>query len=346
MMRIFLIFILSCFLILPTAWAKSPMVNVYAWAGEIPSQIIQQFEKETGIRVNFSEYENNEIMYAKLRAIPHTGYDIVMPTSHLVNRMVSQQMLTPIDHRRLSRWKNINPDFLNPLYDPQCHYSVPFIWGVTGIFVNDAYHHPKNITRWQDLWKEQYHDQLLMLDDVRDLFSITLLTLGYSINDTNPMHIKEAYLKLKKLVPNVKVFSTDTVDSIMIDNDATLGMAWNGDVYKAWQENPHIRFIYPKEGFMIWIDSFAIPKDAPHLNEAYQFINFMLRSEIAKTIALETGYPIANQKGQALLPKDLKQNIMVYPPAALIKRGQFQLDLPTHVLQQYEEYWEELKMGG
>jgi spermidine/putrescine transport system substrate-binding protein len=331
---------------LSCAWADQPMVNVYAWTGEIPSSMIQQFERETGIKVNFSEYENNEIMYAKLRAVPRAGYDIIMPSTNLLYRMSRKGMLQPIDKARLSNWKNMHPHFLNPHYDPHDRYGIPFIWGVTGLFVNNQYHKPANITRWQDLWQSEYKDQLLLLDDMRDVFAMALFSLGFDGNDEHPEHIKAAFLKLRALMPNVKMFSTDTTVSMIIDEDATLGMAWNGDTFKASQENPHIQFIYPKEGFTIWVDSFAIPKNAPHPDAAYQFLNFMLRGDIAKQVTLSTGYAVANQAGLVLLPKAVKQNPMIYPPEKILRHGQYQLDLPANVLEQYEQYWEELKMRG
>lgn len=333
-------------LLLPlAAMAENRTVNVYAWAGEIPDQVIRQFEKETGIKVNFSEYENGEIMYAKLRATPHAGYDLVIVSSNLTDRMARQHMLTPLDKSLLPNWKNLNPDFLNTAFDPGSRYTSPFIWGITGIFVNDKYYSPLKIKKWSDLWGEQYQNQFLMLDDMRDDFSVALFTLGYSVNDNNPAHIREAFLKLKQLKSNIKVFSTDTVVSIITDEDATLGMAFNGDAFKASEENNHIKFIYPQDGFLIWIDSLAIPNNAPHIKEAHQFINFIQRPDIAKTIALYTGFPTANLAGQKLLPESIQHNPTVYPAKTILRRGQYQLDISNNTLALYEKYWEELKMG-
>lgn len=341
----YLIGVLSLFIPLCTA-AQRGVVNIYAWTGEIPEPIIQQFEKETGIQVNFSEYENNEIMYTKLHATTHSGYDVIMPSSNLVDRMIREKLIEPLHPTLLSNWKNIHPQFLNPPYDPHCRYSVPFAWGTTGIFINPTAYPHSTITAWRDLWQPAYHNQLLLLDDMRDVFGMALLKLGFSINDRNTEHIRLAFLQLKALMPNVKMFSTETVTSMIIDEDATIGMIWNGDAVKAAQENKHIQFIYPTEGFPIWIDSFAIPRHAPHPHEAYQFINFILKPEIAKQIALETGYPIANIAGQRLLPQAIQHNPIIYPPQKLLKHGQYTLDLDDKTLAQYEHYWEELKMGG
>ncbi|OGT44195.1 MAG: spermidine/putrescine ABC transporter substrate-binding protein [Gammaproteobacteria bacterium RIFCSPHIGHO2_12_FULL_37_34] len=328
-----------------TAFAQKEILNLYAWTGEIPNQVIQQFEKKTGIKVNFSTYENNEMLYAKLRTTKQSDYDLIMPSGYFVDRMRRQNMLEKIDKKRLSHWNNIHPAFRNPAYDPNTHYSVPFIWGVTGIVVNQRYYSPLRIKKWSDLWDKQFKNQLMLLDDVREAFSIALLTMGYSVNDRDPKHLQAAFIKLKELMKNVKVFSTDTVVSIMIDEDATIGMAWNGDAFKASQENANIKFNFPKEGFIIWIDNFAIPRTAAHKDNAYAFINFILQPEIAKTIALRTNYPTANIAAQKILPPAIRDNPIIYPPEEILRRGQFQTDLGEDTLALLEKYWEELKMG-
>ncbi len=332
-------------LTISTAFAQK-IVNVYAWTDEIPDFVVRQFEKETGIKVNFSTYENNELMYAKIRASKNAGYDVIMPSSYFVDRMRKQQLLIPLDKTKIPNWKNLNPTFLNQQYDPNNAYSVPYIWGVTGIFVNTQYYSPNSIKQWSDFWDNRYVNQLMLLEDTREVFAMALLSLGYSINDRDPVHIKQAFLKLKDMMKNVKVFSTDTVVSIIIDEDANLGMAFNGDTFKASRENKHVTFVFPQDGFVIWVDNFSIPQNAAHQQEAYQFINFMLRPDIAKAIALYTNFPIANLAGQKLLPPEMRNNPIIYPSKEVLKHGEFQVDLGEETLALYEKYWEELKMGG
>ena len=328
------------------AFSANNVVNVYAWTGEIPDFIVRQFENETHIKVNFSTFENNEIMFAKIRASKTAGYDVVTPSSYYIDRMSRQGYLEKLDKTKFSNWNNLNPDFLHPTYDKNNDYSTPFIWGVAGIFYNKKYIDGNSLKKWSDLWEKRFYNQLLLLDDTREIFSMALLSLDYSANDKNPAHIKEAFLKLKSLMPNVKVFSTDTVVSILIDEDANLGMAWNGDAFKAYRENPDIQFIYPEEGFVIWVDNFAVPKNAPHKEAAYAFINFIMRADVAKNIALTTSFPTANLAAQKLLPDYIRNNAKVYPPKEVMQRGQFQTDLGSDTLALYEKYWEELKMGG
>lgn len=326
--------------------AASNIVNVYAWTGEIPEPLIKQFEKETGIKVNFATYENNEIMYAKLKASKNSGYDVVMPSSYFVDRMRKQGMLLKLNKSKIPYWSDLNPQLLNPTYDPGTQYSEPYIWGVTGIFVNKNYYNPKTITRWSDFWDARFANQLMLLDDSREIFSMAFLSMGYSANDTNPQHIEAAYEKLKTLLNNVKVFSSETVISIIIDEDATVGMAWNGDAYKASQDNSNVGFVYPKDGFVIWVDTFAIPTHAPHVNAAYQFINFFTRPDIAAQAAIINNYATANLSAQKRLPEDVQSNPNIYPSKAVLAKGEFQTDVGNDTLALYEKYWEALKIGG
>lgn len=327
-------------------FAKENILNVYTWSNYIPDTVIREFEKEYGIKVNLSTYENNEIMYTKIKANKNAGYDIIMPSGYFVSRMIRQHLLEQLDKTKLTNWKNLDPLFLKADYDPKAEYSVPYIWGITGIFYNKNYYAKNNIKKWSDLWDKQYLNQLLLLDDIREVFAMALLSLGYSANDSDPQHIQAAFLKLKSLMKNVKVFSSDTVVSILIDEDARLGMAWNGDVYKASTDNHNLDFVFPEEGFVIWVDTITIPKNAPHKETAYQFINFLLRPEIGKMIALYTNFPITNGTAVQLLPKKIRDNPIIYPAKTILRRGQFQKDINDTTLALYEKYWEELKMGG
>ncbi|MDX1901976.1 MAG: spermidine/putrescine ABC transporter substrate-binding protein [Gammaproteobacteria bacterium] len=345
-MKKLLIFI--CVIFSSHAFAKNNnqnILNIYAWSGEIPDFIIQQFEKETGIKVNFSTYGSNEVLYAKLKADKVTQYDIIEPSSYYIDRMRRQGMLEKLDRRKIPGFKNLNPDFLYKPYDPESNYSVPYVWGITGIFVN-KHKYPTRITpNWASLWNKKFLNQLMLLDDSREVFSMALKSLGYSANDSNPKHIHEAYDKLRKILPNIKLFKSDGVISVLADGDIDIGMAWNGDVFKASQENKNLSFVFPKEGFVIWVDNFAIPKNAPHLNNAYRFLNFILRADVARDACIDNGYPSANLAARQIMPPTIRNNPIAYPTQAILKHGEFQTDISDDALALYEKYWEKLKMG-
>jgi spermidine/putrescine transport system substrate-binding protein len=327
-----------------TLWAATKVVNVYAWGGELPKQIIQQFEMETGIKVNFATYDSNETMYAKLKATRKNVYDVILPSAYYVERMKKQGMLTILDKNNLPNLRNIDPFFEKNNYDPNNLYSVPIIWGVTGIFLNQNWI-KQPLNNWRDLWESHWRNQLLLLDDSREIFSIALLKLGFSPNDSDPEHIRLAYQALLQLVPNIKLFASDSIQAVIIDEDATLGTAWNGDAYKASRENTAIEFIYPREGFVIWVDCLAIPLNPPHLDNAYRFINFILRAEIAAKITLLEGHAITNQPGKELLPPAIKNNPLIYPSTSTLKRGHFQRDVGDATITLFNKYWQQLKLS-
>jgi spermidine/putrescine transport system substrate-binding protein len=385
-MRLARFFILLLLLLAGPSTAEENIVNIYNWSSYISSDVLKAFTRETGIKVNYTTYDSNETLYAKLKANPHTGYDVIVPSTYFVDRMRQQGMLQALDKSRLPNFKNLNPALLNKAYDPGNHYSIPYFWTSTGIVVNSkiysqqldfcqgaakmkqpecisihedcelsgnaeknssakSIHAPQALHAWADFWKPTYRKQLLLLDDVHEVFSMALMVLGYSPNDTDSEHIRLAYLKLKQLMPNVRLFNNDGVKSLFIDEDLSVGMAWNGDIYQAAQENPALRFIYPKEGFVISIDSMAIPIGASHVNNAYSFINFILRPDMAKKMSLATGYPTPNLAAYKLMPKAILNNSMIYPDKQILQRGVVQVDVGT-AESIYQHYWELLKIGG
>jgi spermidine/putrescine transport system substrate-binding protein len=320
------------------------VVNVYVWGGEIPKVVLHQFERETGIKVNFSTYDSNETLYAKLRVSGKSIYDVILPSSYFVERMRQQELLTRLDRKKLPNLIHLDKKFSNSEYDPGNQYSVPLTWGATGIFFNKSLvaNPPKT---WRDLWQTHWRDQLMVLDDPRELFAIALLSLGFDPNDRAPEHIKAAYNYLLNLVPNIKLFASDSIQAIMIDDDAQAGFAWNGDVVKARQENNQVDFVLPNEGFMIWVDCLAIPINPPHPQEAYEFVNFLLKPESAVDIALVEGYAITNAKGWDQLPKQVRTNTIAYPPEEVLKHGYVQRDLGEDKLALYNQYWQQLKLA-
>lgn len=341
-----LILALFSILINQSIFAAKNTVNVYAWAEEIPNKIIAQFEKETGIKVNYTAYDSNEVMYAKLRTNKNSGYDLVEPSSYFIERMQHQDMLEKLDKNKLPNFTHLDPFFTNQAYDPQSTYSVPFVWGITGIFINKDFYSETDVSDWRDLFDKKYLNQLMLLDEAREVFSMAFLMLGYSINDRNPDHIQKAYFKIKELMPNVRLFNSDAVNSILIDEDATVGMAWNGDLYNSSLENPKLRFVIPRGGFEIWVDNFVILKNAPHRDNAYQFLNFLMRPDVAKEISLTINYSTANLTARNLMSPDVKNNPSLYPTDDVLKKGQFEVDVGDEASGLFEKYWELLKMGG
>lgn len=329
------------------AWSdNTKVVNVYNWSGYIAPSIIQRFEQETGIHVNYATFDDNESLYAQLRANPETGYDVIFPSSYYVSKMRRAGMLQKINHQRLQHYQQLRPNLLNKRYDPGQHYSIPYLWGTTGIIVNDRFIDPDSVSHWRDLWDARFRHKLLLLDDVKDAFAIALLSMGESINQHNPSNIYQAYHRLKKLLPNIKLFNSSTTIPIFIDEDAVIGTILNGDAFKAQQGNSHLHYIYPQEGVIMWIDCMAIPKQAPHKDNAYRFINFLMRPQIAKLNSLKIGYSTPNQKALKLMPPAIKENKTMNPPASILQRAQLENNPGQAMLQLMNHLWDRLKIAA
>ena len=342
-MRILLFIITSFCLTLPVF--AQEVVNIYAFGGEIPYQLIKEFEKTTNIKVNFSTVDSNETMYAKLKSVSKMPYDVITVSSYYVEKMKKHKLIRPIAENKLTNYTNIEPFFIEKQDGSQQIYAIPLVWGTTGIFINTKYI-KQPIDSWQQLFNPQFKNQLVFIDDMREVFSMSLLMLSQSPNSQSPPNLKQAYDNLLNLLPNIKLFATDTIKSIMIDEDAIIGMTWSGDFFKAQQENSYLKYIYPREGYVIWVDCLAITEGAQHKENAYQFIDFMLRAHSAKTIALEQGYAIANQAGKKLLPTAVLNNQAIYPDAKTLRRGIFQKSLDQKSLNLMATYWQELKLSA
>lgn len=338
------LFACATLLLASQAWAAEK-VYVYNWTEYLPDAALAQFTKETGIQVVYSTYDSNEAMYAKLKLIQKDGYDVVVPSTYFVSKMGKEGMLRKLDHTLLPNAKGLDPAMLNKQYDPNNTYSIPYLWGSTGIAVNSELIPAQEITSWKDLWNPKFKGQLLLQDDLREVFHTALKIKGYSSNSTEPKEIEEAYNLLTELMPNVLLFNSDSPKLPFLAGEVSIGMIWNGEAWMAREENPNIQYIYPKEGANFWVDSFVIPQSARNIKAAHAFINFMLRPDIAKRCVEEYGYATAVEPARELLDDNLKNNNTIFPSAEIIANGEFQNDVGP-ALEIYQKYWEKLRTGN
>lgn len=338
-------FLLLCYLLVCfSANAVANELNVYIWAAYLPDKVVQEFTKETGIKVNISNYDSNEGMYTKIKLLGNVGhYDLVFPSTYFISKMKNEQLLMELDKSKIPNIKNIDVNLLNKPFDPGNKYSIPYFGGSVGIAYNDLYVSEK-VDSWNILFSPKYLNKVHMRDDVRDIFFIAFKLLGYSGNDTNEEHIKEAYEKLKTLIPNIRIFDSAAPKLHYINNEVMIGATENGDAYVASLENHHIKYVYPKEGAIFWMDSFAIPANAKNLYNAYKFINFLLKPEIAKSINTELGFATPNKAAMQLLPEKVRTNAVLYPSKEIQEQGEYQLDIGPAITI-YEKYFEMLKLG-
>jgi spermidine/putrescine transport system substrate-binding protein len=325
--------------------AAEKVLYVYNWSEYMPEAVLEQFEDETGIKVVYSTFDSNEAMYAKLRLVDEkNSYDLAVPSTYYVSKMRREGLLAPIDKSRLKNFKYLDAKLVNQPFDPDNRYSVPYLWGSTGIAVNTDTVKPDAVSKWADLWKPQFKDRLMMTNDMREVFHVGLRVLGYSGNDTDAAHLEAAYAKLKDLMPNVRVFNSEAPRMPYLEGETDAGMIWNGEAFMAQEENPAIVYVYPEEGVALWMDNLVIPKTARNVDNAHQFIDFLLRPEIGRLISEEIGYASPNAAAVALLDEEVRSNRTVYPSDADLKNAEFQTDVGAAITV-YEKYWELLKAG-
>ena len=317
-------------------------IRLFGWSDYLMPEILAQFTQETGIAVRFTTYDSNESMYAKLKLLNSGGYDLAMPSTYFVDKMRQEGMLHEIDKAKLPNYKNLDPRQLDKPFDPDNRYSIPYLWGTTGIGVDTAKIKPQDLTAWADLWKPLFRTRLLLPNDMREVFHVALIVLGFSGNSTDPEKIRQAYELLKKLLPNIRLFNSDAGDVLFMTGEVDAGVVWNGAASRIRREEPSFEYVYPKEGVIIWMDSLIIPKNAPHADLAHQLINFLLRPDIAKIISENVGSATPNLEAIKLLPPTIKNDPMVYPNDDILSKGEYQTDIGEAVTV-YTEYWEKLK---
>ena len=338
-------FILFCFILGNHFCASANQLNVYTWSEYLPEHIVEKFTKETGVKLNLSTYDSNESLYTKIKLLHNSqsGYDLVMPSTYFVSKMREEGLLMELDISKITNFKDIDKSLVNQPFDLDNKYSIPYFWGSTALCYNDKYV-KENVDSFNILFDPKYAHKTLLTDDVREVFHVALKLLGYSVNDTNEEHIKQAYEKLKTLVPNVKIFNSFSPKLNYINEEVILGMNHNGEAYMASLENPDIKYVYPKEGAIIWVDSLVMPSNVKNVENAYKFINFLLKPEIAKEISEVVGFATVSKVAMDLLPKEIRNNPTIYPSKEILDKGEFQNDVGEAIVI-YEKYWEILKLG-
>ncbi|MFD2177478.1 ABC transporter substrate-binding protein [Veronia pacifica] len=322
--------------------ANEQVLNIYNWAEYMPMKVIRAFEKEYHVSVNYSTFENNESMYTKLKLLDGKGYDLAFASTYFIDRMSSEGMLAKIDKSQIPHLKDLIPGLLNQPFDKNNDYSLPYIWGVTGISYNGELVDGKGVTKWADLWQPQFAGQLMLLDDARDVFGMALKANGHSVNSRSEAEIKQAYESLKSLRPNVVVYNSDAPHVPFVTGEVGIGQQWNGNAYLAQGEMEDIHFIYPEEGSILWMDNFIIPKHAEQKVLAHKFIDFMYRPENQAAMVEELGYPAPSKRAKELLSKEFTENKTIFPDDKDVENGEFTDDVGDAV-RIYDKYWQLLK---
>ncbi|MFO1082388.1 MAG: polyamine ABC transporter substrate-binding protein [Reyranellaceae bacterium] len=307
-------------------------VNVYNWSDYIAEPELKRFEQQSGIKVNYTTYDSNEILDAKLKT-GRSGYDVVVPTaSPFFVRQLAAGLFKPLDKARLANWGNLDPTILAALakYDPGNAHAIPWMWGTTGIGYNVAeirkrlpdapvdslrmIFDPAVVAKFKDCG-------VMLLDSATDVLPAALNYLGLDPDSKKPEHLARAAEVVKAVRPYVRKFHSSEYINALAGNDICLAFGFSGDIFQARdraakaKDRQDIAYVIPKEGSLLWIDVAAIPKDAPDPEQALKFLDFMLDPKVAAASSELTGYANANKAATALLPKDIADNPLIYPPA-------------------------------
>lgn len=319
-------------------------VVVYNWGEYLDPEVLTMFEEETGIQVVYEEFETNEIMYPKVQS-GAVAYDVVCPSDYMIQRMIENNLLAEINFDNIPNVSNIGTRYFEKSqeFDPENKYSVPYCWGTVGILYNKTMV-DEPIDSWSVLWDSKYKDNILMQDSVRDAFGITLKYLGYSLNSTDLDELTEAKNKLIEQKPLVQAYVIDQVRDKMIGNEAAIGVIYSGEAIYTQKENPDLEYVIPKEGSNIWIDSWVIPANAEHKENAEAFINFLCRPDIALLNFEYITYSTPNDAARALIEDEsIKNSKIAFPDdEALVDCETFHY-LGDEADQIYNDLWNKVK---
>jgi spermidine/putrescine transport system substrate-binding protein len=306
------------------AWAEEEKkLNFYNWDTYIGETTLPDFTKATGIDVNMSLFATNDELFAKLRA-GNPGFDVIVPGSEFVERMIKADMLEPLDHAKIPNIKNISPEFIKDApYDPGRKYSLPYTWLVIGI----GYRKSK-VKETPDSWKwlfdsDAYKGRIAVMSDASELFRNCFKYLGQSINSDSPDLLKQAEALLIKQKPNIKSFHEDNGQDLLLSGEVDVVMEYNGDIAQVMIEDDDLDFVVPKEGAMKQSDTLAIPKGAPHPENATEFINFIFNPEVGAEISKTIKYPSPNAAAVKLMPDSYKDNSVIFPPAEIMAKCEY-----------------------
>lgn len=336
---IFLIMILLC-----TGCSDnrdSRQVNILNWSSYIPSEVILDFEEETGIDVNYGTYSSNEELLAKVSVAKDGTYDLIFPSDYMVEIMISRGLIEKMDKSMLNNVDNLNTNFMRLDYDPFNEYTLPFLAATTVISVNREVI-TDEIDSYNDLLDSRYKNEIVLIDDQRIIIGMALLANGFDMNSTNEYELEIAKNWLLELKKNLKAYDSDSPKNFLISKEASIAVLWNAEGALASMENSNIENIFPKEGVALSIDNFAIPKGAKNKEELYEFIDYILRPDVMAKIISSYPYKNVNKEADKLLGWEYLSNPAANISDNVFNQGLFVQNIGSSI-SMYDRIWAEIK---
>ena len=315
-------------------------LNLFAWSEYVPQSVIDGFTAETGIKVNYETYASNEELLAKLISGAQR-YDLIQPSEYTAEALIKERRLRPIDWSKVPNIANIGPQYLHLPHDAEQKYTVPWMAGSVGIVLNTDRVHD-DITSYADVFQEKYRGRIVVLNDPREMVSWALAAIGKEANDVTPDTLEQVKPILRRWMALVKVFDSDSPKTALLNGDVDLGIVWSGEAALLYRENPKFRYVLP-HGAHGFVDSLAMPDNAPNPDAAMAFMNYILRPEVSRLISTDFPYTNPNLEARKLLSPDELRNPASYPAVSLPLHG-FRDIGPAAV--QIDRLVTELKAGG
>jgi putrescine transport system substrate-binding protein len=336
MMRAFLSSLAIGFALLTGAYAQERTVNVYNWSDYIDPKVLEDFTKETGIKVVYDTYDNNEIVETKLLA-GRSGYDLVVPSGPFLQRLIGAGVFRKLDRSKLPNLQHMWPEVMQRLqvFDPGNQHAVNYMWGTTGIGLNVKRVQERlgqtALNTWDIVMRPELIGKLRdcgvhMLDAPEDIFPGVLNYLGLNPDSKRNEDLNRAGDALFRIRGNIQKFHSSEYINALANGDICMAVGYSGDVLQARRRaeeaknGVEISYVIPREGAQMWFDSFAIPTDAANVNEAHEFINFMMRPEVAAANTNFVAYASGNLAARKLVNREILENPGVYPDEATFKR--------------------------
>lgn len=331
-------------LTIPCACAEEEKtLNLFTWEDYVDKSTIADFEAATGIRVNFSTFDENEDMLIKLQNTSGGDYDVIIASDYILNIARKEGLLGKLDKSLLPNIANVDPAYQGQYYDENDEYTVPYIGGTPLIVYNPAMVDIE-ITGYESLWDPSLRDSVVILDEARNMIGITLKTLGQSFNVTDDGILAQAKEKLMALRPNVRSFNSTTAHLDLVNGECAVAYMYTSYVVRALALDPSLKVAYPKEGMGFGIDCMVVPVNAPHRNNAHAFINFILDAEIGARVAQAQQFISPNAAAYDYLPEDFKRNPALFIPPDILGTPEFIEDLGEYE-SVYQDIWTQFKLA-
>lgn len=316
-------------------------VNIMTYEGYIPESVQQSFTEKTGIKINYTPISSNEEMYEKLKSSGDL-YDLIIASDYMLDTMVKEDMLAELDTSKIPNFSNINPDYQSQFYDSENKFTVPYASG-RPVIVYDKNKVDFEITSYEDLWNESLKDSVVMIDEIRVVTGITLLTMGYGMNETDPAVLNAAMEKMIALKPNVKQFSSNFPEQTLQSGDAAVGLFFSSSAAALDVNNTdNLKVVYPKEGLGFGIDCFAMSKSAPNADNAYALLDYILDAKIGAECSEGIYYLCCNKAAEEYLSDSYKNNPALFITEEFKDAG-FILPLDDETSKVYSDNWTTFK---